>query len=109
MKLKLLSGEKIYYGFISGANEVIKQKIELNRINVFPVADGDTGSNLAYTMNMIIQSAQIKDSPKEAMKLIAEASLVGARGNSGIIFAQFVLLKLFLMLMKRFQNLLREL
>lgn len=90
MKLKLLSGENMYYGFISGANEVIKQKIELNRINVFPVADGDTGSNLAYTMNTIIQNTQIKDSPKETMKLIAEASLVGARGNSGIIFAQFI-------------------
>ncbi|NLC33254.1 MAG: hypothetical protein GX781_08155, partial [Clostridiales bacterium] len=60
MELALLSGENMYYGFISGANEVIKQKLDLNRINVFPVADGDTGSNLAYTMNMIIQSSQIK-------------------------------------------------
>lgn len=90
MESKLLSGENMYYGFLSGANEVIKQKIELNRINVFPVADGDTGSNLAYTMNMIIQSAEIRNTPKETMKLIAEASLIGARGNSGIIFAQFV-------------------
>lgn len=90
MKLKLLSGESIYYGFLSGANEVIKQKLDLNRINVFPVADGDTGTNLAYTMNTIISSSQIKNSPKETMKSIAEAALVGARGNSGIIFAQFV-------------------
>ena len=90
MELTLLSGETLYYGFLSGANEIIKQKLDLNRINVFPVADGDTGSNLAYTMNIISQSAQIKDTPRETMKLIAEASLMGARGNSGIIFAQFL-------------------
>lgn len=90
MQSKLLSGETMYYGFLSGANEVIKQKQELNRINVFPVTDGDTGSNLVYTMNIIIQNAQVKHSPKETLKSIAEAALVGARGNSGIIFAQFL-------------------
>lgn len=45
----------MYYAFLSGAKEVIKQKYELNRINVFPVPDGDTGSNLAYTMYTITQ------------------------------------------------------
>lgn len=90
MNFTQINGEKMYYGFVSGANEVIKQKLELNRINVFPIADGDTGSNLAYTMNAIIENANIEDSPKETMASIADAALVGARGNSGIIFAQFV-------------------
>lgn len=85
-----MNGENIYYGFLSGANEVIKQKEELNRINVFPVADGDTGSNLAYTMNTIIRQANIQESPRKTMESIAEAALIGARGNSGIIFAQFI-------------------
>ncbi len=90
MKLELMTGEEMYYGFLAGANEVIKQKLDLNRINVFPVADGDTGTNLAYTMNTIIQNAKILDTPKKTMQSIAEAALIGARGNSGIIFAQFV-------------------
>lgn len=90
MNFTQINGEKMYYGFVSGANEVIKQKLELNRINVFPIADGDTGNNLAYTMNAIIENANIEDSPKETMASIADAALVGARGNSGIIFAQFV-------------------
>ncbi len=90
MNIKSMSSEGLYYGFVSGANEVIKQKLDLNKINVFPVADGDTGTNLAYTMNTIIQSASVKDSPKETLSSIAQAALIGARGNSGIIFAQFV-------------------
>ena len=85
MNFTQINGEKMYYGFVSGANEVIKQKLELNRINVFPIADGDTGNNLAYTMNAIIENANIEDSPKETMASIADAALVGARGNSGKI------------------------
>lgn len=90
IKGKELTNEEIYYSFISGANEVIKEKLELNRINVFPIADGDTGSNLAYTMNSIIENAEILKTPKETLASIADAALMGARGNSGIIFAQFV-------------------
>lgn len=90
MNFTKINSENIYYGFLSGANEVIKQKIELNKINVFPIADGDTGNNLAYTMNSIIEQANIENSPKSTMGSIADAALVGARGNSGIIFAQFV-------------------
>lgn len=85
-----MDSEDIYYSFISGANEVIKEKLELNRINVFPIADGDTGNNLAYTMNSIIENAELLETPKETLASIADAALMGARGNSGIIFAQFV-------------------
>lgn len=89
-KKQQISSKEIYYGFIAGANEVIREKLELNRINVFPIADGDTGNNLAYTMNSIIENAEILDTPKETLATIADAALMGARGNSGIIFAQFV-------------------
>ena len=51
MKAENMTSENLYSGFLAGANEVIKQKLELNKINVFPVADGDTGTNMAYTMN----------------------------------------------------------
>ncbi len=90
MTIKQMTGENIYHAFLSGASEVIKQKKELNRINVFPVPDGDTGSNLAYTMYTIVQQSKVQNSVKKTMESIAEAALNGARGNSGIIFAQYV-------------------
>ncbi|WP_399631764.1 DAK2 domain-containing protein [Sporosarcina sp. SG10008] len=90
MNSKHLDSEKLYYAFVSGANRVIKHKNELNRINVFPVADGDTGTNLTFTMQNIIEETQMKGSAKETIGSIADAALTGARGNSGIIFAQFL-------------------
>lgn len=88
--MEKINGEKIYQGFIAGANAVIKQRKELNRINVFPVADGDTGSNLAVTMYSIIEDSRADKNVKKTMESIADAALVGARGNSGIIFAQYI-------------------
>lgn len=90
MKVTHLDGEKIYYSFLSGANEVISQKKVLNEINVFPVPDGDTGNNLATTMTTIIEEAKFEGSAKQTFKSIADAALIGARGNSGIIFAQYI-------------------
>ncbi len=90
MGMHSISNENMYYGFISGANAVINQKKELNRINVFPVPDGDTGTNLAFTMRAIIEGSRLTDSTKKTMESIAFAALTGARGNSGIIFAQFI-------------------
>jgi DegV family protein with EDD domain len=62
----------------------------LNRINVFPVADGDTGTNIVATLTYALEMAHIGASAGETASAIAEAALVGARGNSGIIFAQFL-------------------
>ena len=90
LKIRYLNGEKIYYGVLSGAKNVINNRKLLNKINVFPVPDGDTGSNLASMMNLIIQQVRPKASSKETMTSIADAALEGARGNSGIIFAQFL-------------------
>jgi len=88
--MKTIDNESFYHAFLSGAAAVIKGKTELNKINVFPVADGDTGTNLAFTMNAIIEDSQVKGSIKETLQSIADAALTGARGNSGIIFAQFI-------------------
>ena len=90
MSITYLDSEKIYYSFLSGAQEVIRNKRVLNEINVFPVSDGDTGSNLAHTMHTIIQEAKIAKTVKETMNSIADAALTGARGNSGIIIAQYI-------------------
>ena len=90
MDISKLDSEKLYYSFVSGAQEVIKNKNSLNEINVFPVADGDTGSNLSSTMHAIILDAKISGSVKQTMNSIADAALTGARGNSGIIIAQYI-------------------
>lgn len=90
MALQQLDAEQMYYGFLAGARAVIAQKTELNRINVFPVADGDTGNNLTMTMISIIEESRLESSVKKTMDSIAEAALMGARGNSGIIFAQYL-------------------
>ncbi len=88
--MKYLDGKALYYAFVSGANEVTRQRDTLNKINVFPIADGDTGSNLVFTLRAIVEEAGIAESAKQTMDSISDAALVGARGNSGIIFAQFI-------------------
>ncbi len=87
--LKELDGRNLYYAFIAGAKNVIAHQAELNRINVFPVNDGDTGSNLAATIRSAIESLHPHRSYKITADRIAETTLLNARGNSGIIFAQF--------------------
>ncbi|WP_303753295.1 DAK2 domain-containing protein [Enterococcus sp. S86.2] len=81
---------KLLEGFLNGAKEVVNQKQELNRINVFPVADGDTGSNLAALMQTILDQVSIQtNSIKDGLNQLSEAAMMGARGNSGMIFAQY--------------------
>jgi uncharacterized protein len=84
-----LDGRNLYYAFVAGARKVIAHQTELNRINVFPVNDGDTGSNLAATIRSAIELLQPDRSYKITADRIAESTLLNARGNSGIIFAQF--------------------
>ena len=70
MNISTLDSERLYNSFLSGAHEVIKNKNSLNEINVFPVADGDTGSNLSSTMHAIIMDAKISGSVKETMNSV---------------------------------------
>ncbi len=87
--MEKMDGRNLYYTFIAGAKKVIEHQIELNKINVFPVNDGDTGTNLASTIRSAIESLHPNRSYKITADRIAEATLLNARGNSGIIFAQF--------------------
>jgi dihydroxyacetone kinase-like predicted kinase len=84
-----IDGRYLYYTFIAGAHRVLQQQAEINKINVFPVNDKDTGTNLASTVRSIMDNIQPDRSFTTTANLIAEAALVGARGNSGVIFAQF--------------------
>jgi len=88
--LNEMDGRRLYYTFIAGARKVIEHQVELNKINVFPVNDGDTGTNLASTIRAVVDSLHPHRSYKVTADRIAETTLVNARGNSGIIFAQFL-------------------
>jgi DegV family protein with EDD domain len=90
MKIRYLDGNRLYYAFLAGGQAVIRDQAYLNKINVFPVPDSDTGTNLASTMRSIAAGAKAHPSATEALGSIADAALVGARGNSGLIFAQFL-------------------
>ena len=90
MNVALLNRDTLYHSFLNGAKEVIQQKKILNELNVFPVPDGDTGSNLSSMMYTILEEAKVGNTTKETLQSIADAALIGARGNSGIIFAQYI-------------------
>ena len=53
MKIRYLNGSRLYHAFLAGGNAVIRDQAYLNKINVFPVPDADTGTNLATTMRAI--------------------------------------------------------
>jgi len=89
-KITEINGLQLYYSFVSGAQRIFENQKLLNKINVFPVADADTGTNLASTMRSIVNTAQPQENLKLTAVALADAALVGARGNSGIIFAQFL-------------------
>jgi DegV family protein with EDD domain len=90
MKIRYINGRRLYYAFLAGGNAVISDQDYLNKINVFPVSDADTGTNLAATMRSIAETAVVSNSLRTTFRSIADAALAGARGNSGLIFAQFI-------------------
>ena len=89
-KISYLNGSRLFAAFVAGGNAVIRGHSYLNKINVFPVADADTGTNLASTMRAIAQGAKAQLSIRETLQSMAAAALSGAQGNSGLIFAQFL-------------------
>jgi len=85
-----LDGKRLYYSFLAGAQRIFDHQGYLNKINVFPVRDADTGTNLASTMRSIVDTFIPTDNFSVTANALADAALIGARGNSGIIFAQFL-------------------
>lgn len=88
--LREIDGRHLYYSLVAGVRKILEHQEYLNRINVFPVNDGDTGSNMAGTMRSVIESIHPDRSYTVTADRIAETTMVNARGNSGIIFAQFL-------------------
>ena len=91
VSIRYLDGHRFSHALRAGMLNVIADQERLNRINVFPVPDGDTGTNMALMMRTMIGALHRKSSAHIGKTLItaADAALDGARGNSGAILAQF--------------------
>jgi DegV family protein with EDD domain len=88
-----LDGLRLNHALKAGIARLLSRQEHLNKINVFPVPDGDTGTNLALTMRAVLGSLQRSpdDHAGKTLTRVADAALDGARGNSGAILAQFFL------------------
>jgi len=86
-----LGGASLRHALIAGAEHVIRARDALNRINVFPVPDGDTGTNMASTFSAMRAGMQglRRASVANVLRTAADEAIDGARGNSGAIVAQF--------------------
>lgn len=86
-----LDGARLQRALAAGMAHVLQRRDHLNRINVFPVPDGDTGTNIAFTFKCILEAvpAHRYDRADALMAAVATAGLEGARGNSGAILAQY--------------------
>ncbi len=79
---------------IAAAAQALKERRdEVNRLNVFPVPDGDTGTNMSLTMDAVLaEVAKLPEHPttSEVCQAVTHGSLMGARGNSGVILSQIL-------------------
>ncbi len=90
MNTHLANGLDVLNWFSSGAREVAAHVKYLNAINVFPVADGDTGTNLYATLRAMVEKPPRARSFSGMMQGISQSGLENARGNSGTIFASYI-------------------
>ena len=76
--------------FLAGAKNLDAKKEWINELNVFPVPDGDTGTNMSMTIMSAAREVSALENPTMAQlsKAISSGSLRGARGNSGVILSQ---------------------
>lgn len=86
------NASKLKGAFLAGASLLYKNRDYVNELNVFPVPDGDTGTNMSMTLKSACEAvnAAPDDSVEEVCKAIASGSLRGARGNSGVIMSQIL-------------------
>ena len=93
MTIRYLDGGRLRRSLVAGCDFVQTQRSELNRINVFPVPDGDTGTNLALTASAIAE--RLRRSREDRIDAVAaqaaDAAILGARGNCGMILSHFLL------------------
>ena len=97
--IKYFDGARLRRSLLAAADWVAAGRDDLNRLNVFPVPDGDTGTNMCLTLHAVSQAVRALDGTNPAVPLslpsvteaMAQASVRGARGNSGMMLSQFLL------------------
>ena len=90
--IQCIDGKKFRDMFVSGANNLQNNKDLVDKLNVFPVPDGDTGTNMSLTISYAIKElSKVEDNDiTNVGKALSKGSLMGARGNSGVILSQII-------------------
>ena len=90
MEITTINAEALAKAFLAGAKNLEAKKEWINELNVFPVPDGDTGTNMSMTIMSAAKEVAAMAEPdmKSLAKAISSGSLRGARGNSGVILSQ---------------------
>lgn len=93
MKIRYLDGHRFRRALIAACDYARQSKAELNRINVFPVPDGDTGTNLALTVSTVAEQLRRNGDGdvSEVARAAADAGVLGARGNCGMILSHWLI------------------
>src|SRR3954470_6087992 len=88
-----VDGPRLARSIVAAADWVAAGREEINRINVFPVPDGDTGTNFSLTLRAVADALRGLGAASlpETARTMARAAVLGARGNSGMILAHFLL------------------
>ncbi|CEH35430.1 DAK2 domain-containing protein [Romboutsia lituseburensis] len=90
--IQYIDGKQLRDMFVSGANNLQNNKDLVDKLNVFPVPDGDTGTNMSLTISYAMKelSKVEGDDITNIGKALSKGSLMGARGNSGVILSQII-------------------
>lgn len=93
MRIRYLDGPRLRRSLVAAADWVEAGREELNRINVFPVPDGDTGTNFTLTLRAVADSVRTIEDPDlpAVNRAMAQACVLGAHGNSGMLLSQFLI------------------
>ena len=92
MEYTKINGHDFYNMVVNASNRLLEQSDFVNALNVFPVPDGDTGTNMSMTFKAAVKEIETinTDSIGEISKKLAKGALMGARGNSGVILSQIL-------------------
>ena len=92
MAISKLDAPMLKKAFLAGAARLESQKERINELNVFPVPDGDTGTNMTLTAMSAVKAVNLVEEPtiENIAKAMSSGSLRGARGNSGVILSQLL-------------------
>ncbi|MBE6054922.1 MAG: DAK2 domain-containing protein [Clostridium sartagoforme] len=92
MKYQTINGHDFYNMVVNASNRLLEESEYVNSLNVFPVPDGDTGTNMSATFKAAVKEIEglNTESIAEASKKLAKGALMGARGNSGVILSQIL-------------------